>query len=152
MHVDEQQILSISRDLWATQLGLNIARANAVGPSGGDRTLTSCVRISGPWHGTVVVECPESVARHAAAMLYAADGAEASEDDVNDALGDLAEMIATRIRALLPENSKLSKPAIVSGDETLAGLRRVHDLHLSCEGRPVRIALLESEDVPASAA
>ena len=150
MHVDEQQILNLSRDLWATQLGLNIAPAESPETPGSDRSLSSCVRVSGAWHGTILLECPESVARHAAVMLFAAD--DASDGDVQDALGELTEMIAAKIRTLLPEDSKLSKPAIVADDDALAKQRRIQDLHLSCEGRPVRIALLESESVPASAA
>lgn len=153
MHVDEQQILSISRDLWATQLGLNIVPADSgEGLAAGDRTLTSCVRISGPWHGTILLECPESVARHAAVMLFAAGGDEASDEDIEDALGELVAMMAKKMRAFLPEESKLSRPAAVSADEPLSGMKGVREFNLSCEGRPVRIALFESESVPASAA
>jgi hypothetical protein len=150
MHVDEQQILSISRDLWTTQLGLTIApeEANGTHP-GDDRTLASCVKVSGAWRGAILVECPESVARHAAAMLFAADGE--SDEDVQDALGELAEMIARKMRPLLPDETKLSRSSIVSDEEALSRMKGVSDLKLSCEGRPVRIALFESDLEPAPA-
>ncbi len=152
MHVDEQQILSISRELWATQLGLNLTPLAEGEPhAGGDRTLSSCIRISGTWQGTILLECSESVARHAAAMLYAADGAEASEDEIRTALGDVAEMIAKKMRPLLPEATKLSRPAVVADGADPCGPKSLSEIRLSCEGRPVRIAVFEAEPAPLTA-
>jgi CheY-specific phosphatase CheX len=146
VHVGEQQIFEISRDVWANRLGLSIVPAPAdAAPDSGDRTLASCVKISGSWSGTIVVECPESIARHAAAMLFHESG---SDEDARDALGELAEMIARKMRPLLPDESKLSKPAMLEGDDALSGLKNLSELRLSCEGHPVRIALFESESEP----
>lgn len=147
MHVDEQQILSISRELWANQLGLTIHPAEDEAPANGEPTLASCINVSGAFRGAIVVECPESVARHAAAMLFAADGEETSQEDIQDALKELSIMIGKRVRSLLPETSKLSRPS-VSGNGAhvdLEGMQGVSDLKLTCEGRQVRIALLQKE-------
>ncbi len=153
MHVDEQRILDITRDLWTTQLGLNLGLAGAAGTRAEqDRTLASCVKISGTWQGTILLECSESVARHAAAMLFAADAEAASDEDVLDALGELADMFARKLRPLLPEESQLSRSEIIAADESLPGMRGVSELRLSCEGRPVRIALFEGEPEPAPTA
>jgi hypothetical protein len=153
MHVDEQQILSISRELWATQLGLNLTPISDAEPHAGvDRTLSSCVRVSGTWQGTILLECPESIARHAAAMLYAADGAEASDEEIRAALGEVAEMIAKKMRPLLPEATKLSRPAVLADGASPCGPKSLSEIRLSCEGRPVRIAVFENEPEPATAA
>jgi hypothetical protein len=149
MHVDEQQILSISRELWANQLGLSIDPAGdpATEPLRDDKILSSRINISGPFQGAILLECPESVARHAAAMLFASDGEEATVEDIHDALKELSIMIGKRMRPLLPESTKLSRPAVVAVPAEVhdEGMQGVSDLKLRCEGRLVRIALLQRE-------
>lgn len=149
MHVDEQQVLSVSKDLWTSVLGLQIRHADhEPRAKAKEKTWSSCITVSGTWHGAIVLECPESIARHAAAMLFSSDGESASPEEIEDALNELTDMVGKRIRALLPESIKLSRPSIVSEDEhdkALSGLRDLRELHLSCEGRPVRIAFLEGE-------
>lgn len=145
MQVNEQEILSFSQEVWAAQLGLNIQAEPAATD---DRTLSSCIKVSGPWHGTILLECSESVVRHAAAMLFSADGESASEEEISDALKELAEMLGKKMRSVLPESSKLSRPSILLAEEqteVLADQKSQTDVRLSCEGRPVRIALLDAE-------
>ena len=60
------------------------------------------VTISGDWSGTVRVSCPPSAARHlAAAMLDLEAGTAADEDEVNDAMGELANVIGGNIKGCL---------------------------------------------------
>jgi hypothetical protein len=146
MHVDEQQILSLSREIWASHLGLNVLPE---GPEvSGERKLASCIEVSGPWHGAIVLECPESIARHAAAMLFASDGEATPEEEIEDALKELAQLVGQKFRTLLPEAAELSRPAIVmdvAGSDALSGMHGLTELTVNCEGRPVRIALYEGE-------
>jgi hypothetical protein len=156
MQVDEQRIVSLSQELWASQLGLSIRSAHEHPEAPGERTWSSCIKVSGPWQGAIVLECPESIVRHAAATFFEADGEQPSEDDIHDALKELADMVGRKMRPLLPEDSKLSRPSIgvdaVAGAKTLAGMHGLSDLTLDCEGRPVRIALYEGEPEAAAAA
>jgi hypothetical protein len=148
MHVDEQQILDISRDLWQTHLGLDLTPETQAEspPQEDERILSSYVKVSGSWQGAILFECPESVARHAAAMLFAADGEGTSEDDIEDALKELAEMIGKKMRTHFPEPTKISRATL--GTAAIADLHGIHDVKLSCEGRPVRIAVYEAEPEP----
>jgi hypothetical protein len=148
MQVDEQQILSLSQRLWNDHLGLNVGPAEESSHGERERVWSSCINISGAWQGALVVECPESIVRHAAVMLFASDGDETTDEDIEDAIKELSVMIGKQMRTVLPESTKLSRPSIVNDPdrkEILASLRELTDLHLSCEGRPVRIALLEKE-------
>ena len=149
MNLDEQQILSLSQELWASHLGLNIApeqEPRADDPE--EKTWSSCIKVSGPWHGAIMLECPESIVRHAAVMLFASDGEETSEDEIQDAVKELANMIGKKMQPLLPESSKLSRPSIVVDREqskTLSGMQDMKHFEFHCEGRPVRIVLFEGE-------
>jgi hypothetical protein len=155
MHVDEQQILSLSRRLWSDRLGLRIDSDPESSNGKDERTWSSCINISGAWHGALMLECPESIVRHAAAMLFSSDGEEASAEDIEDALKELAVIVGKQMRQILPESTKLSRPSIVSEpdrSEILKSLTELTDLHMSCEGRPVRIALLEKDSETAATA
>jgi len=149
MHVDAQQLLSLSRQLWNDHLGLTIdAEENGSGRAPDEKTWSSCINISGAWQGALVLECPESIARHAAAMLFSSDGEETTEEDIQDALKELSAMIGKRMRQMLPESTKFSRPSIVTEpdrDEILGSLEELTHLHLKCEGRPIRIALLQKD-------
>ena len=148
MHVDEQQLLSLSQQLWRDRLGLTVGPLDESNHEVDEKTWSSCINISGSWHGALVLECPESIVRHAAAMLFASDGEETTTEDIEDALKELSVLIGKQMRQILPEATKLSRPSIVKEadrDEVLHSLRELTNLHLSCEGRPVRIALLEKD-------
>ena len=154
MQVDNQQILNLSQEVWENQLGLSIDVANGETAASDDDTLASCIQVSGPWRGPILFECSASVVRHAAAMLFASDGEETSREDLNDALQELAGMIGKKMRRLFPETVKLSRPSVVvdsTASSDVNELAGVNELNLSCEGRPVRIALLAKEQEPATA-
>ncbi len=148
MHVDEQQLQSLSRQLWNDRLGLTVGPLDESNHEVDEKTWSSCINISGSWQGALLLECPESIVRHAAAMLFASDGEETTTEDIEDALKELSVLIGKQMRQILPEATKLSRPSIVKEadrDEVLHSLRELTDLHLSCEGRPIRIALLEKD-------
>lgn len=150
MQVDDSKILGILRDLWQTQLGLSLSQASEEPEDAGPK-LATCVKVSGAWEGSIVLECPEPIARHASAMLFESDGEETSGDDAHDAVAELARMIASKIQPLLPLESKLSGVAKISNGKTLDGMRDLSELRLSSEGHPVRFVLLENESEPTPA-
>ena len=148
MQVDDSKILGILRDLWQTQLGLSLS-PQAEQPADAGPTLATRIKVSGGWEGSIVLECPESIARHAAAMLFEPDE---EGEDAHDAVDELAKMIASKIHPLLPLESKLAGSSRISDEQPLQGVRDLSELKLSSEGHPVRFALLENEEQPAPAA
>jgi len=79
-------------------------------------TLTAAVYFAGAWKGAVLIECTRGQARHFASRLTAAepDGA-IPDDDVRDALGELANMLAGSLKSVLPHGVGLSMPSVVEG-------------------------------------
>ncbi len=154
MQVDDQKILNASRELWTSRLGLSVQ----VDETGDDaqqeeKIWSSCVKISGSWRGAILLECPESIARHAAAVLFAADSDDMAEDDIEAAVKELADLFGKKMRQHLPEATKLSRPSIVEQGQCKAiiGMSGLNELKLVCEGRPVRIALFQAEPDMAAA-
>jgi CheY-specific phosphatase CheX len=151
MQVDQQNILTASKEL-ASQIGLSVSPPTAAGGQP-ERTLSSCVKISGSWQGAILLECSESIARHAAVMLFAADAEETPADDIQDAVKELADMFGKKLKPYLPEETKISRPSLVQDEsncKALVGMQGLTEMKMSCEGHPVRIALFHAEPVAAA--
>lgn len=154
MKVEAHQIISASREVWTDHLGLTLTPSTETDAVGEERSWCSCVKLSGSWQGVILLECSESIVRHAAAMLFAADGEDTSEDELADAAKELADMFGKKMRQFFPPETKASRPTIVEDRENckaLAGTRTLSELNLTCEGRPLRIVLFESEPEVAAA-
>lgn len=148
MKVEAQQIISASKEVWTNHLGLTLTPGTESSAAAEERSWSSCVKLSGSWQGAILLECSESIVRHAAAMLFAADGEDTPEDELADAAKELADMFGKKMRPFLPAETKVSRPTIVEDEESckaLVGTKTLSELNLICEGRPLRIVLFESE-------
>lgn len=153
MSFDEQRILESCRELWQAVLGLDLTGQGNSGETPSETMLASYVKISGDWKGAILLECPESVTRHASAMLFEVDADSLPKQEMQDAVDELARMVGKSLQQIVSPEGKTSSPRPTEeGTQArgLAGMRGVVELKLSCEGRPVHISVLESETVPAA--
>ena len=85
-----------------------------------------------------------------AVMLFASD----QDDDIDDAVKELADMFGKKLRPFLPDETKISRPSLVEDEKSCKALNGMHglsELRLSCEGRPLRVVLFEAEPDMAAA-
>ncbi len=145
MQVDESMLFELTEQVWSSMLGLNLVMGNGHPPPGErTRQLVGCVVISGSWEGAVSIECPLSVAKRAAGIMFGTDPADASDDEVRDALGELANMIGGGVKSLLPSPSQLSLPTVAEGEALVLSVPGTHELrHVSfaCDGEPCRVVI-----------
>jgi chemotaxis protein CheX len=78
-------------------------------------SICASVSITGAWHGHVVVSCSAAAGRHAAAALLALDVPEVAQQDVIDALGELANIVGGNVKSTLPAVCMISLPHVISG-------------------------------------
>ncbi|MCP3981042.1 MAG: chemotaxis protein CheX [bacterium] len=150
MRIDEDRILEICRDFWRVVLGLTLETPGE--PSQPDESsLSSYVNVTGEWNGAIQLECPESIARHASAMLFDTDVDTITTPDLQDTLNELVRMLAKQLNVLMPDSIKISAPKPLTGTipASLQSMERLGEMEYTCEGRPVRLGVLES--VPAAA-
>jgi chemotaxis protein CheX len=76
---------------------------------------TACVHISGNWQGVVSAECSYAMAVEVAAAMFMMEPDELSEDEVRDALGEVANLLAGQFKLDLPEGCALSLPTVTKG-------------------------------------
>lgn len=134
----------VARTTWATILHRVLERGGEgrVEPAS---AVTSVVAIDGPWRGAVVLECPQRLARSLAAGVLEGDGAPGDEE-VGDLLGEVANIIAGNVKALLPGACRLSLPSVSFGpgdDAAWAGTAVVARVAFTSEGAPVVVSLVE---------
>jgi chemotaxis protein CheX len=147
--IEDAKVCEAIETIWTTMLGLE-ASANQTMLAGRLKasTLTGCIYITGAWQGAIKVECSGGLARRVAAIMFGADACDVSADQINDALGELTNIIGGNIKALLPEPSHLSMPAVTEGTDYLfsvPGSRPMAEMSFTCEGKPFQVTILQSD-------
>ena len=105
----EEELEEIVALVWQTVLG-GEAPPRAGTPAPLDAVQVAELGIQGAWNGTFELEADPAFARAAAAALFGTDGADAAEQE--EALREVANMLAGNAKALLPGPSTLSIPAV----------------------------------------
>jgi chemotaxis protein CheX len=136
----------ITDEVWRTTVGLLVARTAAVpAHEWAEPVVSSCVHITGSWEGTVVLCMGKRLASLAAATMFAVDATEVTEDEIQDAIGELVNVIGGNVKALAPESSRISLPAVVVGSDyrlLVPGTHRSECLEFEHGGLRLRVSLL----------
>lgn len=147
-----EEVMGIVESVWASTLDEEIHRLAEVPAPGPDtRTLTGCVNIVGAWEGQVVVQLPVELARRAAAKMLTLDAASATLEDMQDATGELSNMVGGNVKALLPQPSRLSLPSVVEGKDynlRIPGALCVSRMVFESQGSPFVVTMHAREDGP----
>ncbi len=107
--------------------------------------LTGAIYYAGAWKGALLLECAREQAADWAARLMALDPP-IDPEDVRDGLGELANVIAGNLKALLPPGVGLSLPSVVQGSDyslRVCGGNLTETLYLADPLGPFRITLME---------
>lgn len=132
--------------IWTSVLNLEVQKSDTgLAPDQLENTLASCVHITGKWQGTVTLHCPVTLARRVAAIMFSHKEETTNIEEIQDALGELANMTGGNIKSLLPEPCYLSMPTVavtnfglrVPGSELLAMV------NFTCENKPFTISVLK---------
>lgn len=85
-------------------------------------TVTALVRFSDAWYGAVATTCTVRMARGLAAVMFELEPEEVGDEEVEDALGEVANMVGRHVKQVLPEGTRLSVPTIHPGDDVIAAV------------------------------
>ena len=115
MDPTSDHIISLTEQVWESIIGLPLL-PEAPAPAESDLAVSSCVQITGGWEGTVVVRSSRALARTITETMFGMDDGEAAQEDIDDAIGEVANMIGGNVKSLVPGPSLLSLPAVVVGE------------------------------------
>jgi len=110
--VADTDLLAIAGDMWASYLGDEPLPSipGFVAPE-----VNATVSIVGGWSGVVVVGASELGAGLVGSALLQVPVDELTSTDVDDALGELANIIGGNVKSTLPGPSSLSLPVVSRG-------------------------------------
>ncbi len=110
--------------------------------------VSALIRFHEAWYGAVSATCSYTLARGMAATMFEADPASLAEEEVEDALGEVANMVAGHLKQLLPEGTRLSVPTIHPTVDLRPALPGGHELWrgmFDCAGERLVIAVFACE-------
>ena len=112
--LDPATVQSIADEVWPSLVGDGEAFVPVpVAPPG--EVVSAWVDIVGPWTGSVVLTCSPATARSLTEnVLMSRPPAVVDDEDVADALGELANVLGGNIKSVLPGESRLGLPQIGS--------------------------------------
>jgi chemotaxis protein CheX len=109
----EDDITDITNSIWEAMFALPLDRVDPE-PAIPGPVVTGCVTIEGAWDGAVMLTCERELAGSLTGRLFGAES-EVTPDDVRDAIGEVTNMLAGNIKALLPDPSRISLPTVAVG-------------------------------------
>jgi len=80
-----------------------------------DTEVLASVQITGTWQGAIVVTCSRALADAVTAAMFGMDVGEAGQAELEDAMGEIANMIGGNIKNRMPVPSSLSLPTVAVG-------------------------------------
>lgn len=136
----------IISDIWAAMLGLTLEPYHDAPVFPADtRVATGVVQITGDFEGAVTIQLTEHKATEVAALMFAMEPEEIGEEEVSDAVGELANMAGGNVKSTLSGSCQLSLPSVTSGRDyhvSVPGTVVRDKIGMICQGELVAISLL----------
>lgn len=112
-------IIAATTDVFTTMLMVEIQAGDVIQGQGGEvvSNITSMLGLGGDIRGMLAVHCPEGVAKGITSGFLGMD-VEELDDDVKDAIGEIANMVAGNLKVAFSEhdvNIELAIPTSVIG-------------------------------------
>jgi chemotaxis protein CheX len=106
----------IVEHVFQTMMGMDVKAVEVPFPPAGE-LITAAISLAGTWKGAVLVECGLNEAFLFTSRMIGIDLPTSLNDDVRDALGELANMVGGNLKSVLPGGVGLSLPTVVWGQD-----------------------------------
>jgi chemotaxis protein CheX len=114
--LEPADLKSLVDEIWSSLLAPPPVDADLLAYAGAG--MAGYVKISGGWDGHVVVETSRDGAVAIASTLFDAPADDLGADDLNDAVGELANIVGGSVKSCVDGHSTLSLPWVVASEET----------------------------------
>ncbi|MEZ5403638.1 MAG: chemotaxis protein CheX [Bryobacteraceae bacterium] len=115
-------------------------------------TLTAAVHFAGQWKGSVYIEFTREQALDITTRLMGIPSPETIDDDVLDAIGEMANMVGGNMKSVMPRGVELSAPTVVEGGDYALRFRAgdaITRAAFQSPAGPFWITLVERAETPA---
>lgn len=145
----DEDIQELTRTAFSCLLGIDLASggpsvlASAMTVPARAEQLVFTIDIHGAWSGSVHIEVDDALARRLASAMF--DNSDVSQEEIIDAMNELANVIGGNIKGLVPGPSRLSLPRASLLTNAKA------DRHwFTCEGHPFSVSVTNRPSDPDS--
>jgi chemotaxis protein CheX len=145
LDVYRDDLARVVQSVFETMIDLQVAVCETPWTHSHD-AVTAAVHFAGDWRGAALVECDARQACQFATRLMGIPLPAAIDDDVRDAMGELANMVAGNLKSVLPRGVGLSMPSVVEGSAytlRVCGAKAVERIAFSSPLGIFRITLVE---------
>lgn len=150
--IEQRDLVAMNEEIWASMLGMTLSCVESgETPTHGSGFIGACVQLVGAWQGAVRVDCTLVLARRAAARFLGIHDCDLTLEEVRDAVGELANMVAGSVKALVSTPTHISLPSVADGsdyDFTVRKGRLLLQCPFECEGERLLLSLFESDPAP----
>ena len=113
--IDQQMLWQLAEEACCGMLGLTINECGE-SKSADDSALAARIAITGESRALMTLVCEESFARYLACTMFMMADEELGADEVNDAIGELVNIIGGNVKGVLPPDTNLSLPCVGPAD------------------------------------
>ena len=148
MEMTDVDFAEVVENVFTGMLGFDLVRTHTDHVAAREARYIGTVHITGPWSGSVVVECPESFGRVVAAAMFGSEPEDVTDDELVDVVGELANMTGGNVKALLEGDSTLSLPTVVRGNDfcvVVPGTHLSRSLAYECSGHVFELRVLAKD-------
>jgi len=109
-----------------------------------ERPARAHIKISGKWQGIVSVVMERNLARQLAEKMFSLEKADASKEEINDAISEMTNMIGGNLKSLLPQPSQLSLPIVDTNDDLdFSFMKQVSQVVFKCLENKFKVAIYQ---------
>lgn len=147
--VEEQDVVRLIDEIWLTTLGMATHQvdSNDAIESGDGVTLDGLINITGDYQATVALQVPRPLASKVASAMFRLGERTPRGEDMQDAIGELTNMLGGNLKAMMPGSCQLSLPAVVEGNSYSIRVPTSHSLMrvaFACNGHRAMVSLLSA--------
>lgn len=137
----------LTRQVWESVLMLEAVEAPVPPFEGDDPCVSSSVQIVGGWNGVVSLQMSTSLAVTIATTMFELPLGELTAEEIDDAVGEMANMIGGNVKGLLPGPSQLSLPTVTTAlrAPNFPGAAATDHLEFVVAGEPFTVTVLEEK-------
>lgn len=114
MDIAREDLMALVDQTWQTLFGDPISEAETEVGTIPSWDIRSRIEIRGAWQGTVTVLFPSETAEQVACRMLEAKPGELAAEEILDAAGEMANILAGNLKSMLPQPSSLGLPVVSS--------------------------------------
>jgi CheY-specific phosphatase CheX len=145
--ITTEEAIELAIEVWRGFLGVELIPRFDGPAAPAAASVSGCVTIKGSWYGGLIVTLPVGLGLSVTRTVLQID--DPQPEDVGDVVGELANMMAGRLKHQLPPDTQISLPMVATGEHfhlSIPGARVAMELDFTVGDAPLRIRIIKVED------